>query len=89
MVADDIKVRFSADAVSYQLAASPVASDESLEKQTETPREQGGRENKACNQTDEINVNLIYYTLHLYNKMLETVWVDLNGNVTITPGVAR
>lgn len=35
MVADDIKVRFSADAVSYQLAASPVASEESLEKQTE------------------------------------------------------
>lgn len=36
MVADDIKVRSSADAVSYQLAASPVASEESLEKQTET-----------------------------------------------------
>lgn len=30
MGADDIKVRFSADAVSYQLAASPVASEESL-----------------------------------------------------------
>lgn len=52
MVADDIKVRFSADAVSYQLAASPVASEESLEKQTETPGDQGGRENQhACNQT--------------------------------------
>lgn len=35
MVADGIKVRFSADAVSYQLAVSPVASEESLETQTE------------------------------------------------------
>lgn len=41
MVADDIKVRFSADAVSYQLAASPVASEESLEKQTERHPEPG------------------------------------------------
>ena len=56
MVADDIKVRFSADAVSYQLAASPVASEESLERDRETPGDQGGRENKACNQTDRINV---------------------------------
>lgn len=38
MVADGIKVRFSADAVSYQLAASPVVSDESLEKQRDTRR---------------------------------------------------
>lgn len=60
MVADDIKVRFSADAVSYQLAASPVASEESLEKHTETPGNQGGRENKACNQTDKIHVTVHY-----------------------------
>lgn len=38
MVADDIKVRFSAVAVSYQLAASPVASEESLERQRDTRR---------------------------------------------------
>lgn len=35
MVADDIKVRFSADAVSYQLAANPVVSEESLGRQRE------------------------------------------------------
>lgn len=35
MVADDIKVRFSADAASYQLAANPVVSEESLGRQRE------------------------------------------------------
>lgn len=55
MVADDIKVRFSADAVSYQLAAIPVVSEESLGRQRERhPETRGGREGKACNQTDQI-----------------------------------
>lgn len=39
MVADDIKVRFSADALPYQLAASPVVSEESLETERERGRE--------------------------------------------------
>lgn len=75
MVADDIKVRFSADAVSYQLAVSPVASEESLEKQRETPGDQGERENKPCNQTDKINV--IYCISHYYSKMIgkEMIWI--------------
>lgn len=43
MVADDIKVRFSADAVSYQLAAIPVVSEESLGRQRERhPETRGG-----------------------------------------------
>lgn len=58
MVADDIKVRFSADAVSYQLAAIPVVSEESLGRQRERhPETREERENKACNQTDQINIS--------------------------------
>lgn len=70
MEADDIKVRFSADAV-YQLAASPVASEESLERHPERERE-----NKACIQTGKIKV--IYNTLH-QNKMLDRVhkYIDM------------
>lgn len=53
MVADDIKVRFSAVAVSYQLAVSPVASEESLEKQIERHPEtrEGERIRHAIRQT--------------------------------------
>lgn len=51
MVADDIKVRFSAVAVSYQLAASPVASEESLGKQRHPETREGERIRHAIRQT--------------------------------------
>lgn len=70
-------MRFSADAVSYLLDANPVASEESLEKQRETPGDQAGRKNKE--QSDHKYLPISFCSCNLLCKKTHLAFLLRSG----------